>query len=1198
MPQSNNNNNKQQESDFLKFIKENSSSDSDSKDGDNKDKDGDGSKIYEAFKLFTIGMFLLGPFAMIGILALGLLTFIGKKIYDKVTNKPKTPNDMTKDAAKAYEEKAPESELKKGIVDQILGLSKDENGKELSPEKFQARLSNVAVLFSNDEKGKKILADPKIQQLFKTVFNKDINEVVKEAKENVKNQEKNKEDNKKEEKIEDINKNDPNLQNPDDPNNKKEEEKIQNPDNPNNKKEEEKIQNINETNPNLQNPDDPNKKKDEPNKIKEEATKGDSDKEINSVGKDEHQQKKVVSEEDRKKVQDQKEKLQKDVLRAHDTFNNIQESIGAKNKAHSKDILDKKEKYDNKLKGLPKEKQQEEFLKMFKKESNILFRENIENLGVLKDNKDNDKEVNIVNNTKNYDEYNKQLFDIYRSNNPNLEGMEYPKFGGVDSKDINNYVKNSFDGLEKVEKNPEEQKQIDAFMKENTEQEAPKVETNVQKEAPQTDAPKTDAPQVGGEGSGIASGITEAVKGVANTVKETVKETAKATKEATNPNNASGSQDGKKDGSSDKKDDKEKEKDKGITADQLYNMFKLFTIGMFLLGPALMIGILAAGLLAVGGKMIYDRFKGEPSKEGELSPQEQVEAASKGVKDADLEEEKTMSLVDSLLDLAKGNDGKQLDPKEFGEKLVSTVAGLGETSFGKSVLKNKQVNQLFTKAFGADLSETVKHAQNTKAINDKLKESQNKLNERENKLKGKEKEHLIKGFEFFKDQFAKNHPDLKEAESKQYAQETIDKIQANSSEKEIKAMDAKSPEEFKKYLTEIAGNHKAFKQMTGIGKHGKDLFNSLTDKSMINAAKGYYKTDKLTSEQIKDLKDIYDNAKISDSSYLKENMSKDQYKAFKKEEDKIQKEKDSIKKDTEKLHQKTEEQLEKEDIRHQTEQQKQKEKAEKEKAKEEEKRKKEEEKRQKEEAKKKEKEEKQKAKDEAKKQKEEAKRLKEETKKKEKEAKQKAKEEAKRKKEENNKDINKDNTKSTEIELQTFNSEENELENEEKNKENVNENKELESENKEKENLNEVKLEDSSKRKEDLKKENSENVININQVYDINAPIETQEIESNVEILNINNNDLSENLIDPNSSSINNVEEPTKGKENNMSRNGITTKPVEFKVNEFSEFDPTASANEVKNELTNEKELQQSHELGGMFSNDIQAFDGIMNGRK
>jgi len=144
------------------------------------------------FKMFVIGMFLFGAPFTIGMFALGITGFLGKKAYnylrDRKKNKEVTPKDILKGIINAAKKNCPGKEFdEKGL----MALAYGDDGKELSMEEFNNKITGIAKGFLKSKEGQDLMKNPATKEVIKNSLGEDsldkVNELEKEVeKENTK----------------------------------------------------------------------------------------------------------------------------------------------------------------------------------------------------------------------------------------------------------------------------------------------------------------------------------------------------------------------------------------------------------------------------------------------------------------------------------------------------------------------------------------------------------------------------------------------------------------------------------------------------------------------------------------------------------------------------------------------------------------------------------------------------------------------------------------------------------------------------------------------------------------------------------------------------------------------------------------------------------------------------------------------------
>ena len=125
-----------------------------------------------AFGTFTCAMFLLGGPLTIAGLATMCAIKLGKKIYDY--NKQNDINLPSQKLQAAYEIGKQFYGDNMPKLEDVLKLTKDENGNDLTQEQFNERLKGQVEEFKKTDYGKALLSDIRVQQMFKNAFNIDL----------------------------------------------------------------------------------------------------------------------------------------------------------------------------------------------------------------------------------------------------------------------------------------------------------------------------------------------------------------------------------------------------------------------------------------------------------------------------------------------------------------------------------------------------------------------------------------------------------------------------------------------------------------------------------------------------------------------------------------------------------------------------------------------------------------------------------------------------------------------------------------------------------------------------------------------------------------------------------------------------------------------------------------------------------------
>jgi len=151
-----------------------------SKNKEQKKEDKPALDLADMFKIFTVGVFLLGTPFTLGVFAVGLVLFGGYKALKAMKGLNK--DDIEK-AGKSVEENSPDKSVDgKELTDQ---LTKDKDGKDLPIPETIKKLLEIAKGFITSKEGKDLMANPAFIQMIEKGFGKEalnsLQEMNKEA---------------------------------------------------------------------------------------------------------------------------------------------------------------------------------------------------------------------------------------------------------------------------------------------------------------------------------------------------------------------------------------------------------------------------------------------------------------------------------------------------------------------------------------------------------------------------------------------------------------------------------------------------------------------------------------------------------------------------------------------------------------------------------------------------------------------------------------------------------------------------------------------------------------------------------------------------------------------------------------------------------------------------------------------------------
>lgn len=125
-----------------------------------------------AFGGFTCAMFLMGAPLTITAIAFMCAFKLGKKIYDY--NKLNDINLPSQKLRAAYEMGKQFYGDNMPKLEDVMALTKDANGRDLTQEEFNERIKGQVEEFKKSDHGKALLSDIRVQQMFKNAFNIDL----------------------------------------------------------------------------------------------------------------------------------------------------------------------------------------------------------------------------------------------------------------------------------------------------------------------------------------------------------------------------------------------------------------------------------------------------------------------------------------------------------------------------------------------------------------------------------------------------------------------------------------------------------------------------------------------------------------------------------------------------------------------------------------------------------------------------------------------------------------------------------------------------------------------------------------------------------------------------------------------------------------------------------------------------------------
>jgi len=143
---------------------------------------------------------------------------------------------------------------------------------------------------------------------------------------------------------------------------------------------------------------------------------------------------------------------------------NFNRKYGTVHPGDPKAFYESKRLLEERLSKVPKEKRQAAFLKEFRDTATTFMQTNMKQVGQLKR---SGKNFNVVESSMEVDAYMQRMFEFYKLGNKDLNGMEYPQFGGVPLSQVKGMQLNAFASASPERQSQKERAQINDYYQKN-----------------------------------------------------------------------------------------------------------------------------------------------------------------------------------------------------------------------------------------------------------------------------------------------------------------------------------------------------------------------------------------------------------------------------------------------------------------------------------------------------------------------------------------------------------------------------------------------------------------------------------------------------------------------------------------------------------------------------------------------------------